>query len=342
MATMTTMTTTTTTTVTTLETMATMTTMTTTTTTFVEDVTALVEKLASVEPSIHGMISTNDRSNAYAKGVVTVGTALMDELAFVEPSTYAKISTKDRFSTKSKKCKSAAKKIAGRQRYRENKRTKKAMGITQDSIKEPDTIITHRQPMYLDSVHTFKDKKSGSSQCTRHIKSSAIVAIEKHYTKGTKKAMHNPNQRVHKKDIKIEALPTPGMRSSTALEMSGILATPNTNVYIAGWSIVEIPPLPMYSTSWDVKERFEIFHNNNGSGCQVAGAFTLLPREWIKKIFHTTLPFFNSFKNILSKHTQTHPRGKTKIPIYEPGTRKTYFTCGMAPDRGGTWPWLLH
>jgi hypothetical protein len=105
-------------------------------------------------------------------------------------------------------------------------------------------------------------------------------------------------------------------------------------LYVAGLPST-IPPLPRYSTAWNVHEHFNVFHNAHGRGCHMQGAFTLLPRSWIKHCFLTTLEFFDAFKKIVKAHPRLDPRGDGKVPVYEPEAPNTYFTCGVAPKRFG-------
>jgi hypothetical protein len=165
------------------------------------------------------------------------------------------------------------------------------------------------------------------------------------------------------KDEKIKELPIPAMRPETNAEMLEIIAqkkTPRLKIIVNDDSSVEFPPLkmkkptatslyiagrtthellrdfspfPKFSTSWSVRERFQVFDNNAGTGCRVSGLFTLLPREWVKKVFDETNIFFDNFKKILDKNNKCNPRGGSKVPVFEKGTRQTYFTCGKAPKR---------
>jgi hypothetical protein len=65
----------------------------------------------------------------------------------------------------------------------------------------------------------------------------------------------------------------------------------------------------------------------------VSGLFTLLPREWVKKIFDETAIFFDNFVKILDCNPKIDPRGGSKVPVFQGDTRQTYFTCGKAPKR---------
>jgi hypothetical protein len=175
--------------------------------------------------------------------------------------------------------------------------------------------------MYLNSVHTYADKKGGCSIITRHVEQKAIDAIDAIYSKdsqGSKIAQLRRNTRVAMKDEKIKELPIPAMRPETNAEMLEIIAqkkTPRLKVIVSDGSTIEFPPLkmkkptatslyiaggtteellrdfspfPKFSTSWSVRERFQVFDNNAGTGCRVSGLFTLFPREWVKKVFDET------------------------------------------------------
>jgi hypothetical protein len=60
----------------------------------------------------------------------------------------------------------------------------------------PSAVSPAIQPMYLNSVHTYADKKGNCSLITRHVEEKAIDAIDAIYSQGSKEAQYFRNTRV--------------------------------------------------------------------------------------------------------------------------------------------------
>lgn len=83
-----------------------------------------------------------------------------------------------------------------------------------------------------------------------------------------------------------------------------------------------------------------VFTNLEIFSCIMGGhlprVFTLLPRKWVAEVFSSgpSYPeYHRAFVSVLAEHKELNPRGKKRVPLYESGTRKSYFTAGNAPSR---------
>ena len=107
-------------------------------------------------------------------------------------------------------------------------------------------------------------------------------------------------------------------------------------IYIGGISThLHSTNLPAGSRRWSVGTHLLRFLNPTGGGCNAAGCYTLLPREWVKQCFPHTGRYFRLFMRILGLHPSLMPRGEDKIPVYDKGTPETYVIVGTSAKRYG-------
>jgi hypothetical protein len=84
-----------------------------------------------------------------------------------------------------------------------------------------------------------------------------------------------------------------------------------------------------------VFDRFVVLDKLNGKGCHLPGAFTLVPRQFIKLVLKETKTFFDPIAKILDQTNNSDPLSDHKVPVYDDRTPATYFTCGQSAQQFG-------
>jgi hypothetical protein len=215
---------------------------------------------------------------------------------------------------------------------RRRKRSK-ASGKAPLAPLETSTSATVRVPMYASSCHVWNTigcgKPGDTGNCamiTQHIFRTANSCVADPQLSRFKKCRREIKAR------KINALPMPLGCTDTPLAL--LAKPPKHKLYIGGISEEELPILPQPSTRWSVHDKFNVYANERGRGCHVPHAFTLLPREWAKRVFSDTEKTYKLFLQVLSKHKGLNPRGNGKVPVYDsPELASSYVTFGEATKR---------
>lgn len=108
----------------------------------------------------------------------------------------------------------------------------------------------------------------------------------------------------------------------------------NRHIYFSGTPVLDLPALPVNTVQLSVYTHLSPFVCSRGGS--LPGVFTLLPREWTKRVFSGGLSFYDYYfalTAILNRHPNMCPRGKERVPIFEEGSPSTYFTAGTSPSR---------